>query len=70
MSWLRSTYNFLCEISRLYKINSIITNESIKRKAENKRYRKIQNQINDLHWKSINYLTNNYDEIIFDLCIN
>ena len=46
------------------KINSMIKNETIKRKAENKRYRKIQNQINDLHWKSINYLTNNYDEII------
>jgi hypothetical protein len=42
----------------------MIKNETIKRKAENKRYRKIQNQINDLHWKSINYLTNNYDEII------
>ena len=25
MSWLRSTYNFLCEISRLYKISRIIT---------------------------------------------
>lgn len=42
----------------------MIKNETIKRKAENKKYRKIQNQINDLHWKSINYLTNNYDEII------
>jgi putative transposase len=59
---LSSTINK--RLNRIDKINSVITNERKKRKAENKRYRKIQNQINDLHWKSINYLTDNYDEII------
>ena len=59
---LSSTINK--RLNSIDKINSVLANERKKRKAENKRYRKIQNQINDLHWKSINYLTNNYDEII------
>jgi transposase len=59
---LSSTLNK--RLNKIDKINNLEINKSKKKKATNKRYRKIQNQINDLHWKSINYLTTNYDEII------
>lgn len=35
-----------------------------KKKAENKRYAKIKNIVNDLHWKTIKYLTDNYGHIL------
>jgi len=35
-----------------------------KRKAENKRYIRIGNLVDDLHWKSIKYLTKNYNTIL------
>lgn len=42
------------------KINASSKNTHIKRKAEHKRYVKMNNLINDLHWKSIKYLTDSY----------
>lgn len=51
-------------LKKIDKINKEIIEEKKKRKAERKRNRKIQNQVDDMHWKSINYLTNNYDGII------
>jgi putative transposase len=45
------------------KINASSKSTNIKRKAENKRYVKISNLVDDLHWKSINYLTDSYKTI-------
>jgi len=50
------------------RINKIKENEKIskkiKKKNEIKINRKIENKIEDLHWKTINYLTDNYDYIL------
>ncbi len=40
-----------------------VSKQKIK-KVESRCYRKIENKINDLHWKAINYLTKNYNKII------
>jgi len=60
--------NKLCK--EIDKIQSIKDKEKNKRKkkrlkkAINKRYEKINNKIEELHNKTINYLVNNYKEII------
>ena len=38
--------------------------EKQKRKSENKRYKKINDLVNDLHWKAIKQLTDNYGTIL------
>jgi len=58
-------------IKRLNKIKS--NNDipmRIKKKNEKMINRKIYNKIDDLHWKSINYLVNNYDNILLGDMIN
>lgn len=52
-------------INKIDKINNDIyaTKKQIK-KVEKRCYKKIENTINDMHWKSINYLTNNYNTIV------
>jgi putative transposase len=55
-------------VKYLKQINSINDNEKLStrtmRKTENKRYNKLANLIDDLHWKSIKYLTDNYKTIL------
>ena len=53
--------NILNEID---KINSSKLSDSQKKKASNKRYIKIGNMMDDLHWKTIKYLTDHYNTII------
>jgi hypothetical protein len=52
----------------LNKIDKVSNNPNKEKKIKNKvkiRYhKKISNVIDDLHWKTINYLTNNYDNIL------
>ena len=52
------------DIKRLNKVknNNLISNK-IKKKTEKIINRKIINKINDMHWKVVNFLTNNYDTI-------
>lgn len=51
-------------LKKINKIESEIKNKNIKEKALNKRYYKIKNILNDMHWKTINHLTNNFGNII------
>lgn len=52
-------------LKKIDKIKSEIPNNNRnKREAIGKRHFKIKNIVKELHWKTINYLTNNYDEII------
>jgi IS605 OrfB family transposase len=51
-------------LDKIDKINLEITNNRKKRKAEAKQNRKMQNCIDDLHWKSINYMVKNYSGIL------
>lgn len=44
--------------------NTKIMNKKQKRKKERKVYLKIKNQINELHWKTIKYITDNYKNVI------
>jgi len=52
----------------LEKLDKIQNNkkipQKIKKKYEKRINRRIQNKVSDLHWKSIDYLTSNYDNII------
>lgn len=52
----------------LRKLDKIQNNkkipQKIKKKYEKRINRRIQNKVSDLHWKSIDYLTSNYDNII------
>ena len=49
-------------IRQIDRINS--SNLSNKKKALGKRYSKIENMMDDMQWKTINYLTTNYDAIL------
>ena len=50
---------------KIKKIDSIVNNVSKHKKYIEKHKRKIKNKITDMHWKSINYLTNgNYSNIL------
>jgi putative transposase len=51
-------------LDKIDKINSQLENGPKKQKAIKKRYQKITNLINELHWKSTDYLTKNYDGFI------
>lgn len=51
-------------LNKIDNINNSDTNMRIKKKVGKKCYKKIQNIIDDLHWKSINYLTENYGNIL------
>ncbi len=60
---LRATISkYLKEIDSINKRTDLDTQK--KRKAENKRYQQISNLIDDLHWKSIKYLVENYKTIL------
>ena len=52
----------------ILKIDKVNEDKNIKnknkKKITNRCYNKIDNLINDLHWKTINYLTNNYGIIM------
>ena len=39
-------------------------NKKQKRKKERKFYFKMKNQIDEIHWKTIKYITNNYGNVI------
>ena len=62
--------NNLSEIilTELKKIDKVSNNnkkkDKIKRKVEQTYYKKINNKVNDMHWKTIKYLTKNYDTIL------
>ncbi len=52
-------------LKKIDKINNDDNvNQRIKRKVEKKCNKKIQNSVDDMHWKSINYLTNNFGNIL------
>lgn len=53
---------YLKQIDRIHNDNTA-TKKQI-RKLENRCYTKIDNLINDMHWKVIKYLTDNYDRIL------
>ena len=63
---LKSTIKkHLDKIDKIDKIkNDDTINKRTKNKIKKKNYRKISNKIDDLHWKSINYLTKNYGNIL------
>ncbi len=44
--------------------NTEIMNKKQKRKKEKKIYLKMKNQINEVHWKTIKFITNNYGNVI------
>ena len=52
----------------LKRLDRVKANENIsdklKKKIEMRCYRKITNHVDELHWKTINYLTKNYDTIL------
>jgi putative transposase len=54
--------------SKIRRINKIKKNDSISKKIKNKNEkminRKITNMVDDLHWKTIKYLTNTYKKIL------
>jgi len=47
------------------RINSIDINKRKKKILMDRLRRKIKNKIDDLHWKSINFLTSSFDSILF-----
>jgi IS605 OrfB family transposase len=53
---------------QLKRIDRINNNEMIdekkRQKITNKKYEKIKNQVNDMHWKIAHYLTDNYKTIV------
>jgi IS605 OrfB family transposase len=55
--------------NHLDKMDGVNNNKRVKNRNKKKRqtleFKHISNQINDLHWKSIKYLTDNYKEIVF-----
>ena len=52
-------------INRLHKLSTIFPTENRKKKTLRKMYnRKLLNIVDDLHWKTINYLTKVYDTIL------
>ena len=59
---LRNT--LLKYIKKIDSIKKSSKSKKIKKKVERKNYKKINNCVNDLHWKSINYLINNFGNII------
>ncbi len=52
------------ELKEIDKINKSDLPEKKRRKAENKRYYKINNLVDDLHWKTINRLVTKYQTIL------
>ena len=52
------------ELREIDKINKSELPEKKRRKAENKRYYKINNLIDDLHWKTITHLVTKYQTIL------
>ena len=60
--------NLTSKVQKLLKridiINKSKMTEKQKRKSENKRYKKINDLVNDLHWKAIKQLTDNYGTIL------
>jgi len=52
------------QLKNIDLINNSELNSKKKKKAENKRYEKIKNLVDDLHWKTIKHLTNKYDTIL------
>ena len=53
---------YLKKIDKINKNNDISL--KVKRKIEKKCNKKIQNAVDDMHWKSINYLTKNFGNIL------
>jgi len=53
---------YLKKMDRINENNDI--SMKVKRKIEKKCNKKIQNSVDDMHWKSINYLTNNFGNIL------
>jgi transposase len=51
-------------LEKMDRINGSDINIRIKQKIQKKCNKKIQNLMDDLHWKSINYLTNNFGNIL------
>jgi transposase len=51
-------------LKKIDKMNASNKKEYIKRKYEKKKYQKISNLIDDMHWKTIHYLTENYKTIL------
>ena len=58
-STIKTTFNCLDNITNNKNINN-----SIKNKHKKRINRRLSNIVDDLHWKSINYLTNNFDAIV------
>lgn len=56
--------NIKQKIKQIDKINNSPLKQSIKHKKEKQLKRKIHNMIDDLHWKTINYMTHNYKNIL------
>ena len=50
-------------LNKIDKINNSHIKPSIKKKRAKKQQTKITNKIDDLHWKTIKYLTDNYKDI-------
>jgi len=51
-------------LKQMDKINKSKKSAATKKRAERKRYRKISNMVDDLHWKAAEYLTDNYRTIL------
>jgi putative transposase len=59
-----SKYKIIKKLENIDKISKSNLEEHKKQKAKNKRFTKIKNMVTDMHWKTINYLTSNYDTIL------
>ena len=51
-------------IDKFYKKIQLLQSKRIKQKTINKYYKKIKNNIDELHWKSIKFITKNYEVIL------
>ena len=53
------------QIDRISNKNKNKMNDNKKKKVINKKYKKIKNRVNDIHWKIISYITKNYKNVLF-----
>ena len=51
-------------IKQIDSINKTTESKGVKHRAVQKRYRKIENLVDEMHWKTIDYITKNYETIL------
>jgi len=51
-------------LTKIERLEKSTLRKNLKEKAKNKRFSKIKNLVDDLHWKTINYLTKTYKTVV------